>query len=136
MKISNASLVERLKLALFEPKARIEIISEDDLFASRKLRKFAFYIANTLSNKYPNLKVIDVFRTDDPFNFCKNPILWGMYQGYAICIPRNSNLKEIKRACIELEINKEGKRICDIDVYETRDKKISRTDLGYSKDLS
>jgi len=136
MKISNANLIERLKLALLEPKARIEIISQEDLFASRKLRNFAFYIANTLSNKYPNLKIIDVFRTDDPFNFSKNPILWGMYQGYAICIPRDSDLKEIKRACIELEIDKQGKRIYDIDIYETRDKKISRTDLGYSKDLS
>lgn len=130
MKISNASLFERIKLLIVEPKARIEIINEEDLFASKKLRKFAFYVANTLSDKYPDLKIIDVFRTDDPFNFSQNPILWGMYQGYAICIPRNSDLREIKRACIELEIDKQGKRICDIDVYETRYNKISRADLG------
>ncbi|MEI7718535.1 MAG: citrate lyase holo-[acyl-carrier protein] synthase [archaeon] len=135
MRISNANLGERIELFFTAPKARIEIFSIEDFNASRKLKKFAYRVAERLSSRHLDLKIIEIYKTDDPYNI-QNPYFWGMFHAYAITIPRNSNLQEIKRTCIELEHDCFGLRICDIDVYETRDKKISRTDLGYSKDLS
>lgn len=139
MKISNANLVERLKLALFEPKARIEIVSLGDLHASKDLKTRALSLAKYLTTKHPNLKIIEVYKTNNLFNLHNLSTLERVFSSihcYAISIPRNSNLLEIKKDCIPFELDIFGLRVCDIDVYETRYKKISRKDLGYSKDLS
>lgn len=100
----------------------------EDFYASQKLKKFAYHVAERLSVQHPELNIIDIYRTDEPYNF-QHPALWGMFRAYAITIPRNSDLIAVKKSCMDLEVGASGERICDIDVYVTGSKKISRNNL-------
>ena len=55
--------------------------------------------------------------------------LYGKYRGYLIWVERNVNPYELKKTCIELEKNLLGKRMCDIDVYISKDESIHRENL-------
>lgn len=123
----NVGLLECIIRRCFTEKARVEIVDEHDLQA-KKLKPFAIKVANTLAEKYPQLKILDVYKTIDPWNFA-HPFLMGLFKGYVIAIPQESDLLSIKKTCMELEINEEGKRIADIDVYLSPLQKISRKDL-------
>lgn len=69
----------------------------------------------------------------EPIN-CDNPYLWGLWKGYQIYISRNYDLKKVKELCMDLEIDSNGDRCCDIDIYLNSMNKVSRTDLGYKKE--
>lgn len=123
----NIGLLECTIRRLFTEKARIEIVDKNDLQA-KKLRPLAVKVATTLAQTYHQLKILDVYKTIDPWNF-NHPFLVGLFKGYVIAVPIESDLFSIKETCMELEINEEGKRIVDIDVYISPFNKISRRDI-------
>ena len=123
----NIGFLECVVRKLFAAKARIEIVDENDLQA-KKLKPFAIKVAKTLTERYPQLKILDVYRTIDPWNFA-HPFLVGRFKAYVIDVPLESDLFSIKETCMELEIDEDGKRIADIDVYLSTYHKISRRDL-------
>lgn len=123
----NIGLLECTIRRLFTEKARIEFVDEKDLQA-KKLKPFVIKVAKTLAEKHPQLKILDIYKTIDPWNFL-HPFLIGYFKGYVITIPKESDLVSIKETCMELEINEEGKRIADIDVYISPFNKISRRDI-------
>ena len=123
----NVGFLEGVVKKLFSAKARIEIVDENDLQA-KKLKPFAVKVAKILAETYPQLKILDVYKTIDPWNFA-HPFLVGRFKGYAIDVPLESDLFSIKETCMGLEIDEEGKRIADIDVYLSTFHKISRRDM-------
>lgn len=132
----NASLIESVIYRCFgenillglRKTARVEIISHEDLNAKR-LKPFARKVAENLVEMHPTLKIYGVFRTHDPWNYTRNPFLMGLFHGYVILISSNYDLRYLKRSCMELELNEDGERIADIDIYLGPDHKLSRKDL-------
>ena len=123
----NVGFLECIVRKFFTENARIEIVDENDIQA-KKLKPFAIKVAKTLAKVYPQLKILDVYKTIDPWNFA-HPFLVGGYKGYVIVVPQESDFFSIKKTCMELEIDEEGKRIADIDVYLSTFQKISRRDM-------
>ena len=97
----------------------------DDLKA-KKLKPFAVKVTKTLAERYPQLIILDAYKTSDLWNFAQQ---FPAGKGYVIDVPLESDLFSIKETCIELEIDEDGKRIADIDVYLSTYQKISRRDL-------
>lgn len=121
----NVGFLECVVRKLFAAKARIEIVDFDDLKA-KKLKPFAVKVTKTLAERYPQLIILDAYKTSDLWNFAQQ---FPAGKGYVIDVPLESDLFSIKETCIELEIDEDGKRIADIDVYLSTYQKISRRDL-------
>lgn len=56
--------------------------------------------------------------------------LYGSRRSYLVAVKRTADPVELKRTCVCLEYDSDGKRFCDIDVYISEFDKISRKKLN------
>ena len=121
-----ASLEESLKEP---PKGdlRIEIVDFTDATAEN-LEPYAIRVKETLLQEYPQVSLLWFGLTKSLWNFMHPSMkeLQEKCSGYCIILQGEVNPREVKKTCMALELDPEGNRIADIDVYLPTTEKISR----------
>ncbi|HYD03989.1 MAG TPA: hypothetical protein VEC16_06870 [Alphaproteobacteria bacterium] len=95
----------------------IQLWSDDDP-RGNNLESFVKYVGNELTRRN-KAKIIEI---DGPTSYLPDFFseLFDYRAGYLMSIEKSVNPYDLKRTCMELEINENGKRICDIDIYIDR----------------
>ena len=88
----------------------------------KEIKEFVRKVKNRIRNQSPNAKILlTAKRSDIESRNC----IFLHFDGYEIILSPNIDPWKLKSICRELEINKDGKRISDIDIYYGQEK-ISR----------
>lgn len=125
--MARIGLLEKIvKLCKVQP-IILEVWDDNDLFA-KKMRPYIKYITKRLQEEHPEIEILWTTRTNNLRNF-DHPFIAGQFYGYVIKISPNIDPYELKKTCMGLEEDEQGKRRADIDVYLSWRKKITRKDL-------
>ena len=95
-------------------------------FDKKEMRTYVHDVVRHIRKSFPHAQVLLTKKADD-IESRNHPFL--AFDGYRILLSKTVEPWELKNLCMELEINHEGQRIADIDLY-CGIEKISRKTLG------
>lgn len=71
-------------------------------------------IIKHLKSCYPELEILSIKKSN---NIESRFVLYLAFKGYEIKISPNVDLNDLKNTCMILEVNEDGQRVSDIDIY-------------------
>lgn len=85
-------------------------------------------VIESLEDKHPEFSIIYT-KYSRELEIYRHPILAAhgiKFSGYLVRATLNVNPYQLKQSCMELELNENGERVSDIDIYLSNNTKISR----------
>jgi len=122
--MGKISFLEKMLMIFNNDYIILEIWSQT--YKSDKLKQYTTEVLNQLKNNHPEIEILSEKKSK--YVETRNcPYI--SFPGYVIKITPNIDTLVLKKSCIELEKDKSGSRISDIDVYY-KNWKISRKDMA------
>ena len=124
--MTQLTLVQRFMHLMKKEYVDLEIRS--DSFDKKELKRYVDDVIESIEVKHPELSVIYT-KYSRELEIHRHPLLASLgikFSGYLVRVASNINPYDLKQTSIGLEINEDGERVSDIDIYLSDNTKISR----------
>ena len=128
LEIAMAQLTLMQKIRHLYKKEYIDLEIRSDSLKKKDLKKYVNNVIDSIESMHPQFSLIRMNYSKEIEKY-RHLILavYGIgFPGYQIRIAANIEPSQLKQTCIELEMDGNGNRISDIDIYLPDNTKISR----------